>query len=116
MSSWPILSVDFAPDHVGNQKATVMSFTLNDGLQSATASRSWTTYLLLPRTVVTFNVSEFTTANPSLDLSSIDSILFTFESDSGGDAAFYSIVPEPATMGLLALGGLAVIRRKRRTA
>jgi len=114
MSGWPSLGADFDPDHVGYQKATVMSFTLDDGLNSATVSRSWTTYISpFPRTLVTFNVSEFTAANPSLDLSSIDSILFTFESDRAGDIAFYGIIPEPATLSLLALGGLALIRRRR---
>jgi len=115
MSSWSILSVDFDPDHVGNLKSTVMSFTLNDGLNSATVSKIWTTYATLPRTVETFNVSDFTTVNPSLNLSSIDSILFNFESDNAGDAAFYSIsgVPEPATIGLLGLGALGLLRRRR---
>jgi hypothetical protein len=114
MSSWPSLSVDFDPDHVGNLKSTVMSFTLNDGLNSATVSKIWTTYATLPRTVETFNVSDFTTVNPSLNLSSIDSILFNFESDNAGDAAFYSIsgIPEPATMALLGLGAFALRRKK----
>lgn len=118
MSSWASLNVDFDPDHVGNQKSTVMGFTLYDGLNSASASTTWATYTApFPRTVVSFNVLDFIANNPSLDLSSIDSILFTFQSDRAGDAAFYSIsavvVPEPATLSVLAVGALALILRRR---
>jgi hypothetical protein len=116
MSTWPSVNVDFDPDHVGNLKSTVMSITLNDGLNSATVSTTWTTYATLPRTVVAFNVPDFATNNPSLNLSSIDSVLMTYETDQAGDASFYGIsgVPEPATMSLLAVGAVALLRRRRR--
>ncbi len=33
---------------------------------------------------------------------------------SAREGAFVAVIPEPATLGLLALGGLAVLRRRRR--
>ena len=44
----------------------------------------------------------------------LDSASFTLYAELGIDQARIVTVPEPATLSLLALGGLAVIRRRRR--
>jgi hypothetical protein len=53
----------------------------------------------------------------SIDLSNPDSSIDVYASDSGSDAAnaydSMTSVPEPATFCLLALGGLAILRRRR---
>ena len=40
--------------------------------------------------------------------------LYTVEYDESGDFTTLTMVPEPATMSLLAIGGIALIRRRRR--
>ncbi len=59
----------------------------------------------------------FNTLNNAPDLSDVDQIYIELDSSASGDYALSSITakstPEPASVGLLALGALAVLRRRR---
>jgi hypothetical protein len=119
LTSGTEFSVDTWFDHVGNGKNSVLSLTLNDGSQTATVSKIWTTYQAIgDYGTETFSFTDFLSANPSLNLSSIDSIELYLETDMAGDYAMVTglttdAVPEPATVFILGLGALSLIRRKR---
>ena len=105
-------SVDIYTDHVGNGGySSLMSITLNDGSNVKTVSQA-----LSVGAPITYDIlfSGFTGVN----LANIDSIAFHLQTDKAGDynvvAPLTADIPEPATLLLLALGGLAVIRRRRK--
>jgi hypothetical protein len=103
-------------DHFDYIKSTVISLTLSDGASSETVvfdHRGMEAHLFFD---VTFNMSDFSTLNPE----SITGLKFTYESDIANDLSIDSLtastvtfVPEPLTLGLLALGSLAFRRRKK---
>ncbi len=119
LTSGTEFSVDTWFDHVGYQKNSVLSLTLNDGSQTATVSKIWTTYQAIgDYGTETFLFTDFLVANPSLNLSSIDSIALYLETDMAGDYAMVTglstdAVPEPATVCILGLGALSLLRRKK---
>jgi len=51
--------------------------------------------------------------SPAINTLSSVGVNGAFNSVGGGEIGSPGVIPEPATMGLLALGGLAVIRRRR---
>jgi hypothetical protein len=105
-------------DHLGYQKTSVLRITLNDSLNTAVVSKIWTTYLSVGDYAnYDFLFSDFISNNPSLDLSSIDSIKLYMETDMSGDYAMVAsfttdAIPEPATIAILSLGGLLLRRKK----
>jgi len=111
-------SVDRVFDHMGNLKNTVFSITLFDGVQTATVSKIWTTYLYSNVTVTEdFLFSSFLAQNAALNLSSIDTITLYLETDKAGDylltgGLYTDAIPEPATIAILSLGGLLLRRKK----
>ncbi len=106
-------------DPVGLNKNTVLSIAMDDGAQTATVAKIWTVYQVINFQVTEdFLFSSFLAQKPSIDLSSIDSITLYMETDQAGDYALLTgfstdAIPEPASMALFALGGLAMMRRKR---
>lgn len=117
LSSGTKITLDFDPDHVGYLRTSIVSVILNDGVNSAEVSYSWSSYLMLPRTQLDFTFAAFLADNASLDLTSIDSIALHYVSDHDNDVSFYSLttdaVPEPATIALLGLGGLLFARKRK---
>lgn len=109
--------VDTYFDHVAFGKNTVLSITLNDGVQAATVSKTWTaTQIINVQQTETFLFSSFLSQNPLLNLGSIDSIQLYLETDKAGDYALVTgfvtdAIPEPATMLLLGIGGLLLRKR-----
>ena len=63
----------------------------------------------------TNGLATFSNANVQLDLGSTNNLLFgagLFSPRVWNGSITYNVIPEPATLGLLALGGLALIRRR----
>lgn len=117
LTSGTKFSVDASFDHVGNEKQSVLSIIINDGTHTATVAKSWTTYESIGLTTEEFLFSAFTTVNPHIDLSSIDSIALYLETDNAGDYSVRNFstdatVPEPATIVLLGLGCLVLLKRR----
>jgi hypothetical protein len=123
LTSGTQFSFDALFDHVGASKNSVLSLTLNDGLQAATVSKVWTSVDPIPPAPQTFSFAAFLSGNPSLNLSSIDSISVYLETDRAGDYEIHvlstdAVVPEPGTIALLAtglIGLLAYAWRRRRS-
>ena len=61
---------------------------------------------------INFESTDLTGAGPIIEGSGDN--LFVLYRDTAGDLRLLSTVPEPATMSLLALGGLAILRRRSR--
>ena len=43
-----------------------------------------------------------------------EDLFITYQGGDGNDVALFTAVPEPATMMLLTVGGLAILRRRKR--
>lgn len=113
------LSVDRWFDHMGLGKNTVLSITLDDGAETATVAKIWSTYTV-SNVLETedFLFTDFLADNASLDLSSIDTITLYLETDQAGDYILANglstdAIPEPATIGLLGLVGLLFARKRK---
>ncbi len=131
-----IVKVKVDPDHAGFGKSTIIRVTIGDGTNSATLEEVWTTadyitdsYEKVGDTwVKTFNAyldpefsgADFKAKNAALDLLNISEISVYIETDSAGDYLIEGfettaefIVPEPATIGLLGIGALSLLKRRR---
>lgn len=90
-----------------------VSITLSDGTTDAVLMRSVSTFGLRDIIFPFVKFSDFA----SLDLSDIDTITVNFDPGFGADfrvGEISSVVPEPATLGLLLSGALFGLRRRRR--
>ncbi len=113
--------VTFSPDHLGFDLPAVMTMTLSDGTNTASVVKEWTNNYRPGGFIdVEFSFGQFQQQSPTLDFANIQSIQLDYLADSANDLSVDMIwtdsqVPEPATMAVLGLGGLAgVIRRRRR--
>jgi len=121
LTSGTKLSVDRIFDHMGNLKNTVFSIKLDDGAQTATVSKIWTSYVVSNVQVTDdFLFSSFLAQNGSLNLASIDKITLYLETDKAGDYSLLTglttdAVPEPSSIIALVagLGPLLAFRRRR---
>lgn len=115
VTSQVYVNVAMNVDHLGSVVPSVMSVTLSDGTNTATVSKSWSE--LTTSGVMAdykFDLSDFLAASASLDLASIQSLQLDFLGDVACDLSIDSItIPEPATIALLGLGAVALIRRKK---
>lgn len=85
------------------------SSTEGSGLSAGDMSTIWNS--------ATYGFYTHTIANQSTPGTAGDSLITNTVILTGDDATFanaYALVPEPATMGLLAIGGLALLRRRRK--
>ncbi len=84
-------------------------FTLSDGV---TAAAGDTVYVARTGETAAWVSSDQFTFDPGFD-PSLDARAFQGSPDGGNRASLWQIIPEPATLSLLILGGLAALRRRR---
>ncbi len=116
LSSYAWIEIDLLAFDLASGNPMPVTITLADGASSSSLTQSVST---AGRQLVIFPFASFTKTGP-FDFSSIDEIDVSFDPEFGADfrvGEIRSVVPEPATLGLLAVGAaLTTLRTKRRTA
>ena len=109
-TSAPILAVEFRSNDLV-QPVTAMFYT-NNGASSFTRTLNISGGIT-PSSPVVYSF-DFTTDAASLG--DVDAITFNFDPQAGGDYSLKSInaVPETASFAALAIGGMALLRRRRK--
>jgi hypothetical protein len=101
-----------------DDQADVTVILLNDaGVNEQQAQVTKTTNGGAAAQTMAFTFAQFKLDNPNMAFDDIDRVTFFVEGRPGWDGAIEAgsiYVPEPATMSLLCIGGLAMLRRKRR--
>ncbi len=116
LSSEALIRIDFADFDLPGGTPMHVGVTLSEGLPPARASLDrWVTGPGAQS--LEFPFAEFDDIE-YVDLADLDNIIVAFMASRGTDFRvdqIVMVVPEPATLGLLAIGGLLVMRRRRRS-
>jgi hypothetical protein len=111
-----IVYVDWAGWTDDQAEVTVMLLNDNGGVDQQKAQVTKTTNGGAAAQTMAFTFAQFQADNPLMDFDDIDRVIFFVEGRPNWDGEMQAgsiYVPEPATMSLLCIGGLAMLRRKR---